>query len=157
MSSYLNEPVLEIAAEARAPGLWSTLREAVRGSSIDYTSAPLGRAILMLAVPMVLEMAMESIFAVADVFWVAHLGPDAVATVGLTESMMTIVYTLAMGLSIGATAIVARRIGERDREGAARAAVQAILIGLIVSAVMAAIGIRYGGALLRTMGASDSV
>jgi putative MATE family efflux protein len=134
-----------------------TLREAVRGSSIDYTSAPLGRAIVMLAVPMVLEMAMESIFAVADVFWVAHLGADAVATVGLTESMMTIVYTLAMGLSIGATAIVARRIGERDRDGAARAAVQAIVLGLIVSAAMGAIGVRYGGAMLRLMGASDSV
>ena len=81
MSSYLNEPIVEIATEPPSQGLWSTLREAVRGSSIDYTSAPLGRAILMLAVPMVLEMAMESIFAVADVFWVAHLGADAVATV----------------------------------------------------------------------------
>src|SRR5262245_12346871 len=136
---------------------WKTLREAVRGSSIDYTSAPLGRAIVMLAVPMVLEMAMESIFAVADVFWVAHLGADAIATVGLTESMMTIVYTLAMGLSIGATAIVARRIGERDGEGAARAAVQAIVLGLIVSAAMGAIGIRYGGAMLGMMGATDAV
>jgi putative MATE family efflux protein len=136
---------------------WKTLREAVRGSSIDYTSAPLGRAIVMLAVPMVLEMAMESIFAVADVFWVAHLGADAVATVGLTESMMTIVYTLAMGLSIGATAIVSRRVGERDCEGAARAAVQAILLGLIVSAAMGAIGIGYGASMLRVMGASDDV
>jgi Na+-driven multidrug efflux pump len=89
--SSLNEQILDIP---RAPtsGAWRTLREAVRGSSIDYTSAPLGRAIIMLAVPMVLEMAMESIFAVADVFWVAHLGADAVATVGLTESLMTIVY-----------------------------------------------------------------
>ena len=157
MSSYLNEPVLEIAPPAPTPGVWSTIREAVRGSSIDYTTAPLGRAIVMLAVPMVLEMAMESIFAVADVFWVAHLGADAVATVGLTESMMTIVYTLAMGLSIGATAVVARRIGERDHDGASRAAVQSILLGLLVSAAMATIGIRYGAALLRVMGASDSV
>jgi putative MATE family efflux protein len=155
--SSVNEPVFEIDSPSPAAGVWSTLREAVRGSSIDYTSAPLGRAIVMLAVPMVLEMAMESIFAVADVFWVAHLGADAVATVGLTESMMTIVYTLAMGLSIGATAIVARRVGERDREGAARAAVQAIVIGLIVSALMGAVGIRYGGALLRLMGGSESV
>src|SRR5262245_37750305 len=82
---------VDLPHEPRAAGAWSTLREAVRGSSIDYTSAPLGRAIVMLAVPMVLEMAMESIFAGADVFWVAHLGPDAGATVGLTESMMTIV------------------------------------------------------------------
>src|SRR5262245_6192999 len=155
--SSLNERILDLPGQPAAAGLWGTVREAVRGSSIDYTSAPLGRAIIMLAVPMVLEMAMESIFAVADVFWVAHLGADAVATVGLTESMMTIVYTLAMGLSIGATAIVARRVGERDHEGAARAAVQAILLGLIVSAGMAAIGIRYGGALLQMMGESDSV
>jgi len=155
--SSLNERILDVPGQPAAAGLWRTLREAVRGSSIDYTSAPLGRAIIMLAVPMVLEMAMESIFAVADVFWVAHLGADAVATVGLTESMMTIVYTLAMGLSIGATAIVARRVGERDHEGAARAAVQAILLGLIVSAGMGAIGIRYGGVLLQMMGATDSV
>jgi MATE family, multidrug efflux pump len=144
------------AADA-PPGTWSIVREAVRGSSIDYTSAPVGRAILMLAVPMVLEMAMESIFAVADVFWVAHLGADAVATVGLTESMMTLIYTLALGLSIGATAMVARRIGERDRDGAARAAVQSIVIGIAVSVVISAIGIRYGADLLRLRGASDAV
>jgi len=92
-------------------GFWSTLREAVRGSAIDYTTAPIGRAVIMLAVPMVMEMAMESIFVVVDVFWVAHLGADAVATVGLTESMLTMIYTAAMGLSIGATALVARRMG----------------------------------------------
>src|SRR5688500_16253792 len=89
--------------------MWSTFREALRGTQIDYTTAPVGRAVIMLAVPMVIEMAMESIFAVADVFWVARLGADAVATVGLTESMMTMIYTAALGLSIGATALVARR------------------------------------------------
>ena len=155
--SSLNESIVDVVSQPPPAGVWSTLREAVRGSSIDYTSAPLGRAIVMLAVPMVLEMAMESIFAVADVFWVAHLGADAVATVGLTESMMTIVYTLAMGLSIGATAIVARRIGERDPDGASRAAIQSILLGLLVSAVMAAIGVRYAPAMLHLMGASASV
>jgi putative MATE family efflux protein len=155
--SSLNESIVDVVCQPPPAGVWRTLREAVRGSSIDYTSAPLGRAIVMLAVPMVLEMAMESIFAVADVFWVAHLGADAVATVGLTESMMTIVYTLAMGLSIGATAVVARRIGERDPDGASRAAIQSILLGLLVSAVMAVIGIRYAPALLRLMGASASV
>ena len=91
----------------------------------------------MLAVPMVMEMAMESIFAVADVFWVAHLGADAVATVGLTESMMTMIYTAAMGLSIGATALVARRTGEHDDEGAARAAGQSIVLGLLIAAAIA--------------------
>ena len=91
----------------------------------------------MLAVPMVMEMAMESIFAVADVFWVAHLGADAVATVGLTESMLTMIYTAAMGLSIGATALVARRTGEQDPDGAARAAGQSILLGLAVAVAIA--------------------
>src|SRR4029078_30161 len=98
--------------------MWKTLLEAVRGTRIDYTTAPVGRAVVMLAVPMVLEMSMESIFAVADVFWVAHLGADAVATVGLTESFMTLIYTAAMGLSIGATAMVSRRTGEHDPDGA---------------------------------------
>src|SRR4030095_11730937 len=108
--------------------MWKTFLEAVRGSRVDYTTAPVGRAVVMLAVPMVIEMSMESIFAVADVFWVAHLGADAVATVGLTESMMTLIYTAAMGLSIGATALVARRIGEHDPEGAARAAGQSVIL-----------------------------
>ena len=101
-------------ATALPAGMWPTLREAIRGTAIDYTTAPVGQAVIMLAVPMVMEMAMESIFAVADVFWVAHLGADAVATVGLTESMQTMIYTVAMGLSIGATALVARRMGEQD-------------------------------------------
>ena len=157
MSSSSNQPIAQLERDASPLGVWSTIREATRGSSIDYTSAPLGRAIVMLAVPMVLEMAMESIFAVADVFWVAHLGADAVATVGLTESMETIVYTLAMGLSVGATAMVARRIGEHDRHGASRAAVQSILLGLIVSAFVSEIGIRFGASLLQLMGASESV
>ena len=111
----------------------------------------------MLAVPMVMEMAMESIFVLADVFWVAHLGADAVATVGLTESMLTIIYTLAMGLSIGATAIVARRIGEHDPEGAASAAVQAIALGVVVSAVIGVAGAWHAPALLALMGASPEV
>src|SRR5215203_3809927 len=120
--------------------MWTTLKEALRGTRIDYTTAPVGRAVIMLAVPMVLEMAMESIFAVVDVFWVAHLGADAVATVGLTESMLTMIYTAAMGLSIGATALVARRVGEHDMEGAARAAGQSIGLGVIASALIAGIG-----------------
>src|SRR5687767_61973 len=111
----------------------------------------------MLAVPMVMEMAMESIFAVADVFWVAHLGADAVATVGLTESMMTIIYTAAMGLAIGATALVARRTGEHDPEGAAKAAGQSILLGLGVAALIAVMCAPFASSLLRLMGASDSV
>jgi hypothetical protein len=94
----------------------------MRGSRHDYTAGPLGQAILLLAIPMVMEMIMESVFAVADVFWVAHLGADAVATVGLTESLLTLIYTAAMGLSIGVTAMVARRVGEGTPAAAAEAA-----------------------------------
>ena len=137
--------------------VWATLREAVRGSPLDYTTAPIGRALIMLAIPMVMEMAMESIFAVADVFWVAHLGADAVATVGLTESMMVLIYTAAMGLSIGATALVARRIGEHDPEKAATAAGQALLLGLAVSAAISLIFAPLAPDLLRLMGASETV
>lgn len=144
-------------SEAPPAGLLETIREALRGSTLDYTTAPVGRAVIMLAVPMVMEMAMESIFAVADVFWVAHLGADAVATVGLTESMLTLIYTAAMGLSIGAMALVARRTGERDPDGASRAAGQSILLGLAVSIGIAVLAAPRAGALLRTMGASDSV
>src|ERR1700674_1687425 len=99
--------------------VWSVVRDAVRGVPNDYTSGSLGRAIVLLAIPMVLEMAMESVFAVVDVFWVSRLGPDAIATVGLTESMLAILYALAVGLSMGAAALVARRIGEKDPESAA--------------------------------------
>src|SRR5678815_1842843 len=110
-------------------GIWSAIWEALRGSHRNYTEGPIGRSIVLLAIPMVLEMLMESVFAVVDIFWVAHLGADAVATVGLTESMLTLLYALAIGLGLGATAMVARRIGERNPEGAARAAVQAIALG----------------------------
>src|SRR5437867_10748711 len=157
MSSHLNEPIVEIAPDPPSPGLWSTLREAVRGSSIDYTSAPLGRAILMLAVPMVLEMAMESIFAVADVFWVAHLGADAIATVMFTESMLIIIYAFAMGLAMGAAAIVARRIGEKDPHGAARAAGQAIALGVGLAVIVGVTGALAAPRLLAAMGASPDV
>ena len=135
----------------------TVLRDALRGAPIDYTTAPVGRAVIMLAVPMVVEMAMESIFAVADVYWVAHLGADAVATVGLTESMLTLIYTAAMGLSIGATALVARRIGEKDPEAAAHAAGQSILLGVLVSALIAAAAAPNAAALLRLMGGSDAL
>ena len=158
MSTFLNEPTAVSSPEAAVPsGVWSTLREAVRGSRIDYTTAPLGRAVVMLAVPMVMEMAMESVFAVVDIFWVAHLGADAVATVGLTESMLTLIYTVAMGLSIGATALVARRIGEHDREGAARAAGQSLLLGVIVAGLIALTAAPFAPTLLTLMGASREV
>src|SRR6267142_617720 len=148
---------MTVASPPERHGVWATIREAIRGSHIDYTTAPIGRAVILLAVPMVVEMSMESIFAVADVFWVAHLGADAVATVGLTESMLTMIYTVAMGLSIGATALVARRIGERDNEGAARAAGQSIVLGLIVAAAIAALAAPAAPRLLAIMGTSPDV
>jgi putative MATE family efflux protein len=137
--------------------VWSIVRDAVRGIPHDYTTGPIGRAIVLLAIPMVLEMAMESVFAVVDVFWVSRLGPDAIATVGLTESMLTLVYTAAMGLSIGVAAVVARRIGEKRPEEAAEAAVQGIAIGLVVAAAVAVLGITLAPKLLAVMGASPGV
>src|SRR6476660_6353831 len=111
----MSEATEEIINESPdTASFWSAIGEALRGSHKDYTSGPIGRAIIMLAIPMVLEMCMESIFAVVDIKWVSYLGPDAMATVGLTESLMTLVYTLAIGLSIGATAMVARRTGEKN-------------------------------------------
>jgi putative MATE family efflux protein len=136
---------------------WSVVRDAVRGVPHDYTSGPLGRAIVLLAIPMVLEMAMESIFAVVDVFWVSRLGPDAIATVGLTESMLTLVYTAAMGLSIGVSAVVARRIGENRTDAAAEAAVQGIALGLVVAAGVAVLGVSLAPTLLGLMGAAPGV
>lgn len=142
---------------AQIEGVWRSVREALRGSHRDYTSGPIGRSIIMLAIPMVLEMLMESVFAVVDIFWVAHLGADAVATVGLTESMLTLLYAVAIGLGLGATAMVARRIGEKNSEGAAQAAVQAIALGLIVSLIVAILGVSFADKLLALMGGSPWV
>ena len=139
---------------ARLERWWFLFREAVRGSDRDYTIGPVGPALIMLSVPMVLEMAMESLFAVVDVFFVSRVSADAVATVGVTESMLTIVYTVAMGLGIGATAVVARRIGEKDEEGAAQAAAQSIALGIFVSVAVGIAGFLYAEPLLRLMGAS---
>ena len=145
------------AGEADSSTGWSTLREAIRGSTADFTEISIGRAVVLLAVPMVLEMLMESVFAVADVFFVGRLGADAVATVGITESLMTIIYALAVGLSVGAAATVARRIGERDPDGAARAAAQSILFAVGIGAILGATGILFAPELLHLMGASDDV
>ena len=137
--------------------LLKDLKDALRGSNADYTQGSLNRAILLLSVPMMLEMAMESLFAVVDVFFVSRVSSDAVATVGITESMLTLVYTVAMGLGIGATAVVARRIGEKDDDGAAQAAAQAIAVGLILSTVIAVFGWMNAERLMRLMGATPSM
>ncbi len=137
--------------------LWSSLVEAVRGSHQDYTSGSLNRAILLLAVPMVLEMVLESLFAVVDVAWVGRLGADAVATVGLTESMLSLVFAVGMGLSLSTTAMVARRIGEKDPEGAAVAGVQAIFLGVVVSLAIGLPCLLFAPQLLRLMGATPEI
>ncbi len=150
---------MEAISNAAEPqrSLWSSLVEAVRGSHQDYTAGGLNRAILLLAVPMVLEMVLESLFAVVDVFWVGRLGANAVATVGLTESMLSLVFAVGMGLSLSTTAMVARRIGEKDPEGAAIAGVQAIALGLIVSLAIGLPCLLLAPRLLRWMGASPEI
>ncbi len=137
------------------PGLWADLKVALRGTQADYTTIPLRRAVFLLAIPMMLELALESTFAVVDIFFVAKLGASAVATVGLTETYLFLLYSVAIGLSMAVTAIVARRVGEKNREAAAVSAVQAILLALLVSLPVSVLGIVWAEDLLRLMGADD--
>src|SRR5690242_11483209 len=146
-----------VGATSEEQGIWSAVKEALRGSHRNYTVGPIGRSILLLAIPMVLEMFMESVFAVVDIFWVSHLGKEAAATVGLTESLLTLIYALAIGLSIGAMAMIARRIGEQNPDGAARAAVQAIALALLVSTTIAIVAAPLAPKLLKAMGGSPWV
>src|SRR6184192_1954016 len=147
----------ETAAATPTAPIWSSIKEALRGSHQDFTTGSLNRAILLLAIPMVLEMVLESLFAVVDVFWVGRLGADAIATVGLTESMLSLVMAIGFGLSLSTTAMVARRIGEKDPAGAAVAGVQAIAIGLAFSAMVGLPCLFYAPNLLRLMGASPQI
>ena len=137
--------------------LWSSVREALKGSHQDYTQGNLNRAILLLAIPMVLEMVLESLFAVTDVFWVGRLGANAVATVGITESMLALVFAIGLGVSMSTTAMVARRMGEKDPEDAAIAGVQSIALGLVISLAMGIPAVIYAPQLLRAMGASPEI
>jgi putative MATE family efflux protein len=150
-------PVEQVVVPAPPPPIWSSIREALRGSHQDFTSGSLNRAILLLAIPMILEMVLESLFAVVDVFWVGRLGADAVATVGLTESLLSLVWAIGLGLSLSTTAMVARRIGEKDPAAAAVAGVQAIIIGLAVSVLVGVPCLFYAPTLLRLMGASPQI
>ncbi len=142
---------------ASPPNLWHSIGEALRGSHQDYTTGSLNRSIILLAIPMVLEMVLESLFAVVDVLWVSRLGADAIATVGLTESFLTLVFAVAMGLGMSTTAMVARRIGEKDQEGAAIAAVQAIFLGLIASVIVGVPCLLLAPRLLSVMGATPTI
>ena len=140
------------------PSPWKTIRESLAGSHHgSYTEGSIDRAIVLLAIPMVLELVLESVFAVVDVFFVSRVGADAVATVGLTEAMMTMIYAVAMGLGMGATATVARRMGEKDPEGAAVAAVQAIALGLLVAVPVGLLGSSFARPILALMGATPDV
>ncbi len=139
------------------PSLWSSIREAIRGSHQDFTAGSLNRAILLLAIPMVLEMVLESLFAVVDVFWVGRIGANAVATVGLTESMLTLVFAVGLGLSLSTTAMVARRIGEKDATDAAVAGVQAIFLGLAISIAIGIPAFVFAPKLLGLMGATPEI
>lgn len=144
-------------APADRRSLWADIRSSLHGTTRDFTTGSLRRAIVILSIPMVLEMLMESIFEVADIFFVAKLGADAVTAVGISASLLIIIFAIGMGFAMAATALVARRIGEKDPEEAAKAAFQAILAGVAVSIPLAIVGIIYAADLLRLMGASESV
>lgn len=137
--------------------LFSTIKSALKGEEHDYTQGNISDAVVLLSIPMILELGLESVFAVVDMFFVSKLGQNAIATVGLTESAVTIVYSLAIGLSTGATAIVARRVGEKNLEAAAHAGAQSIVIATLMSFVLAIVGIFYASDILRLMGASPEV
>ena len=144
-------------AEAEGTGIWRLVGEALGGSDRDFARLRLRRAIPLLAIPMVLEMAMEAIFAITDIYFVSRIGPDAIATVGLTESLITLVYALAIGLSMPVTAMVARRYGEGDREAAARAGAQAIWVGVGFGLLIGVPAPFFAEELLRLMGAEPAV
>jgi putative MATE family efflux protein len=147
-----------MSTEASPPvSFWQSVRQALRGEEHDYTALPLNRAVILLAVPMVLEMIMESLFAVADVYWVSRLGKEAVAVVGLTESVMTLIYAVAIGISIAATAIVSRRIGEKEPDLAAQAAGQIVLLGVLLAAGLGVVLGFFATDILRLMGAGEDI
>ena len=137
--------------------LWELLRTALSGAEQDYTSMGVRRAIVLLSIPMILEMGMEALFALVDLYWVGRLGDDATATIGLTESLLMTTYCVAWGLAMGATAVVARRTGEKDAEGMRVAAGQSLLIALVLGLLLSAVGSVFSSDLLRAMGASDAV
>jgi len=137
--------------------IWQVIRQSLSGEEQDYTQGSIRKAVFLLAVPMILELSLESVFAVVDMFFVGKLGENAIATVGLTESFITIIYSLAIGLSTGATAIVARRIGEKNPEAAAHAGAQSLVIALIATVILSVLGIIFAGNILSMMGASKAV
>ena len=158
MTTAKSEPEAAAEKTGKPESAWQLFRKALSGDTdIDYTQGSIGRVTMLLAIPMILEMAMESVFAIVDIFFVSGLGTDAVATVGLTEAVITLLYAVAIGLSMGATAMVSRRIGEKDPEKAAVAAAQVIWLGVLVSLAVGLIGIFFARDILALMGAGQSV
>jgi len=150
-------PAIPPAEATPRTGVWPTVKLALTGKELDFTTGPIGRAVILLAIPMVLEMVMESVFALTDAFFVSRLGTDALATVGLTEAMITLLFAIAIGTGLATTAMVARRVGERDIAGARTAAAQSILLGLVLSAAVAVPGVIFAKDLLAVMGGSPEL
>jgi len=140
-----------------AKKIFALIKQAIAGGEQDYTIGSVRRAVVLLAIPMILEMMMESVFAVVDIFFVGRVGNEAVSTVGLTESMLTIVYSIGMGLSMGATAIVARRIGEKNTEAASRSGAQAIVLSLMITLCVTVTGIVFAPNLLTLIGGNPTM
>jgi putative MATE family efflux protein len=151
--NFITEPV----DERPDASLWMDIKDAIRGTEADYTQININKAILLLSIPMMLELVMESTFALVDIYFVGKLGSSAVAAVGLTETYLFLLYSIAMGLSLAVTAVIARRIGEKNREDAGKSAVQAIILGLLCSLPFAFAGILYARELLSLMGADQWV
>jgi len=141
----------------KASHFFSLLKQSIRGDAHDYTKGSIRVAIVLLAIPMILELSLESVFAVVDMFFVGKLGPNAIATVGLTELAITIIYSVAIGLSVAATAVVARRTGEKDPDAAAHAGMQSLLIALMITVITSTCGILFAPDILKIMGAQPDV
>lgn len=156
-SNESTDATASASPENETRSAWREIVDVLKGHPRDYTTGSLRRSILLLAIPMVLEMALESLFAVVDVYFVARIGDDAVATVGLTEAMLTIIYAIGIGVSMSATALVARRIGEKNVDGAVRAATQAIALGVVIGVAFGIPCFIWAEELLRFMGASENV
>ncbi|MCY1634384.1 MATE family efflux transporter [Marinifilum sp. D737] len=156
-NSNLKEKFLRVKAIDRGRQLFNMIKDSLSGEEKDYTNGRIGKALFMLAIPMVLEMIFESVFAIADILFVSQLGKDAVATVGITETITTIVYAIGFGLSMATTALVARRVGEKKFEKAAKVSAQAIVTGAIASVFIAIVGVFFSKDLLRLMGANSTI
>lgn len=148
---------IENSTQDTVPSFPALVKRAIKGEHHDYTSGKISDAVILLAIPMILEIGLESVFAVVDMFFVSGLGQNAIATVGLTESVITLVYSVAIGISTAATAIVARRIGEKNSEAAARAGAQSILLSIVLSVILGVLGYIFAGDILRLMGAQEDV